>query len=715
MPTPNLNPTVTAAPTPPPPRRAAFLPTLNPIGPFPQPFGRYEVRQLLGRGGMGSVYLAHDSVLQVEVALKVPHPDLLADPYIREQVLHEARAGVRLVHPNICRVLDFGIFENTPYLSLQYIAGEPLSRCRPAGQSWWEPGEATNLVHTLATALSVAHAQGIIHRDLKPGNVLLTPPPERKPFLTDFGLALRLNTAEAHVPMEGEITGTLPYMPPEQVRVGLVPLGPGADIYSLGVILYELLTGRLPFNGPNYAEVIPQILQDEPLPPSKLRAGLDPALDAICLKALAKRVHDRFLSMDEFGDSLARASIASYLNAADAKQAPAPPRPVIGRDRIRFAFAGYGTTAPPAAVLRDRLFLDVGNDLRAGVLDHHHLVAFSGSTTSLLLNRPDLVEAAIAPDHRADEPFTIVLHEFPDLDCAASAFLATAYLTEQSFPAGADFLARYVDRVDEGSLGMSTVNPFSLYAAYHRLANRPLRPGASNAEYWQECVRGGMELIGYVLAQVASQGTALPDVDAFACPGLFTAEDRQFILADLQRYERKLLEARAHAQPIRLRLPGQYGGMLPVEALLVRDVQNEDDPERCLFFKDWARSDRQRCGNGQGFVALSVFSSEGIRQRRQCILSVTPDSRASLRGLGALLDEAEASRRRQANNGVDDRVTNPTTGEAKAPRPGYTNSDPWYDGRAHGFTIVDAPRSGTMLTADEIEAIFLQFGGESVK
>jgi hypothetical protein len=110
-------------------------------------------------------------------------------------------------------------------------------------------------------------------------------------------------------------------------------------------------------------------------------------------------------------------------------------------------------------------------------------------------------------------------------------------------------------------------------------------------------------------------------------------------------------------------------------------------------------------------VALSVFVSEGARQKRRCILSVTPDSGASLRGLGALLDETE-SRRRIELHGIDDRVTDLTTGAALAPRPGYGNADPWYDGRAHGYTIVDAPRSGTRLTADEIEALFLRFGGE---
>jgi hypothetical protein len=142
---------------------------------------------------------------------------------------------------------------------------------------------------------------------------------------------------------------------------------------------------------------------------------------------------------------------------------------------------------------------------------------------------------------------------------------------------------------------------------------------------------------------------------------------------------------------------------------LVRDVQSAGDPDRCLFFKDWARSDERRCPNGRGFVGLSVFTSASANETRRCILSVTPNSGASLRGLGGLLDQAEGKRRREVY-GVDDRVRDPATGQAKQPRPGYDNADPWYDGRAHAYTIVDAPRSGTLLTAEEIDDLFLRFG-----
>jgi hypothetical protein len=383
----------------------------------------------------------------------------------------------------------------------------------------------------------------------------------------------------------------------------------------------------------------------------------------------------------------------------------APQRPLVRRDRIRFAFAGHGERAP--SVLRDHLFLDVGGDLRPGVIDHHHLVAASGSTARLVLERPDLVDGAVAPDRKPDEPFTVVLHERPDLDAVASSFLAIAYLADGRPPPGAGLLARYTDRVDEGALGLTLANPFSLYSAFIRLIGRP--PPGSAAEHWERCVREGLTVTGYALEQAVGYGKDLGDIDAFACPGLFAEADREAVRADVGRYEQKLADPRTRARRARLRLPGRAGQTVEAEALLVRDVQNEDDPERCLFFKDWARSDSRRGGNGRGFVALSVFLSEGPRQKRRCILSVTPDSGASLRGLGTLLDEAEG-RRRSELYGVDDRARDPASGADLLPRPGYSNADPWYDGRAHAFTIIDAPRSGTRLTADEIETIFLTFG-----
>src|SRR5262245_20451525 len=215
------------------------MPPPNPVGPFPQSFGRYTIEAFLGRGGMGSVYRARDTVLDRQVALKIPRAEYVSDPQLAPLFQHEARAGASLTHETICRILDFGTIDDTPYLSMGYILGDRL----PTGEPW-EPAAAIRMVRTLALALAVAHGQAVIHRDLKPGNILVTP--EGEPVIMDFGLALCLNRADAQVPRPGEVYGTLRYMPPEQAQPGEEPIGSASDVYSLGVILYELLTGRVP-------------------------------------------------------------------------------------------------------------------------------------------------------------------------------------------------------------------------------------------------------------------------------------------------------------------------------------------------------------------------------------------------------------------------------------------------------------------------------------
>jgi serine/threonine protein kinase len=664
-----------------------------PEGPFPQPFGRYELLERLGAGGMADVYLAHDSVLDHRVAVKVPR--VAPDDHLRE-----ARAAARLNHPNLCRIFDCGSFENVAYLSMEYVPGRPLP-VRPLRP----PNETAELVRTLALALEHAHAQGVVHRDLKPGNILLTV--SGRPVITDFGLAVRLGSADLRLLPVEMVCGTPPYMAPEQVEPQRGAPGPATDIWALGVLLYELLTGHRPFAEESFFLLSRRILYEEPLSPAALRRGLDPALATICLRALKKQPGDRFLSMSEFAAALAR-----YLaDPHDDLNQQLPLRPVrIAADCIRFAFAGFGQAAPAASGPADRLYLDVGGDLRPGVLDHHNLSSSVGSTASLALRRPELMDAAVVPGRQPDDPFTIVLHQYPDLDGMLSAWLACVRLTTGSFPAAAEALARYADLVEAGALGMQLQQPFGLYAAYRRLTERlEGQPFDSVHERWQTCVRLGLRLADFMAEQVAA-GTPVAEIDAFACPGLFTEEDRKAILADAERYEAKLRQPRCQARQALLRLPGVFGGWVSVWGLLVRDVQNADDPERCSFFKDWARSDVRRCPNGHGYAALCVFMSEGARQPRRCILSVTPDSGATLRGLGELLDDAEAARRRVVH-GHDDRRRDPITGEPKSPRPGYGNSDPWYDGRGHGYTIVDAPNAGTVLTAEAIETLFLRFGG----
>ena len=574
----------------------------KPDGPFPQDFGRYELTRRLGRGAMGTVYLAHDRELDIDVALKIPHPDVLARPLARERFRREARAAARLAHPNLAWALDVNRFRGVDYLAMRYVPGVPLSESPPG-----EVLEAVVLTRTIALAMAAAHREGVVHRDLKPSNIIVTP--EGEPVVVDFGLALRLDPADPRITDEGMAVGTPLYMAPEQFwGEGGAP----ADIYSLGVILYRMLAGRPPFEDSDAIRLCERVQSEPPEPPSIRRSGLDPAIDAICLKALAKRPEDRFADMDEFAAVLGAhlsGSPTGLVPASGRRERHRPVRTMVRREAIRFAFVGMGELAPVGDAPRDRLYLDVGNDLRAGVIDHHQDAAPAGSTAGLVLAHPDLVAGSVNPRRGADDPFTIVLHAMPDLDCIASAYLAVAYLADGAFPQGAEALAHYVAKVDEGSVGLSRDNPFSLYSALMQRSNRLMRlPWNSDHERWRQVVASGLAVVEYVLRQVVTRGIALPAVDAFACPDLFEPDDRREVEADLDRYRRKLADLSTNARQARLALPGRYGGTVEVEALLARDVQNADDPDRCLFFKDWARSDAASGAGRRGqFAALCVF------------------------------------------------------------------------------------------------------------
>jgi hypothetical protein len=266
---------------------------------LPEQFGRYRIVRQLGAGGMGAVYLAEDTLLGRQVALKVPHLTG-ANPAVIERFYREARMAAGVEHPHLCPVYDVGQIDGVHYLTMPFIEGTPLSQKVGADRPW-PPRDAIELVRKLAVAIEVMHRRGLIHRDLKPGNVLLRP--DGEPVLMDFGLARSFTDQNQRLTGSGVPVGTPAYMSPEQVRGEQAALGPGTDVYSLGVILYELLTGAVPFVGPLHT-VFAQILHAAPAPPSAVRPGLGPELDAPCLKALAKNVEDRHGSMAEFAASL---------------------------------------------------------------------------------------------------------------------------------------------------------------------------------------------------------------------------------------------------------------------------------------------------------------------------------------------------------------------------------------------------------------------------
>jgi tetratricopeptide (TPR) repeat protein/predicted Ser/Thr protein kinase len=289
--------------------------------PLPARFGRYEIQRPLGRGGMGAVYLARDTQLNRLVALKVSLLD--GDAARARQFVREARAAAALQHPNICPVYDFGEIDGRHFITMAYLEGEPLSARVRRGPL--PVVEAVKLVRTLAEALDEAHRAGVVHRDLKPSNVMANA--KGQPVITDFGLA-RLLTATGGDSQSGQhMVGTPSYMAPEQVNGAAGTVGPAADIYALGVVLYELLTGARPFDGP-LGTLLARITTDDPQPPTRLRSDVDARLSAICLKALAKRPADRHPSMAAFA-----AALDEWL-AGPAKPAPAR--------RLRLAVVGLG-------------------------------------------------------------------------------------------------------------------------------------------------------------------------------------------------------------------------------------------------------------------------------------------------------------------------------------------------------------------------------------
>lgn len=301
----------------------------QPTSTFPETIGRYQIERILGQGAMGIVYLAHDPGLKRRVALKIPRFNPADGHEFMERFYREARTAANLRSPNICPVYDVGEINGSPFLTMAYIEGKTLSEyIRP--QSPQPERQVAGVVRKLAIALAEAHQHGIVHRDLKPANIMIDTKGE--PIIMDFGLAREMSgdVEATRLTHFGMMIGTPAYMPPEQVNGENERVGPCSDIYSLGVILYELLTGKIPFQGP-LAAVLGQILAVEPAPPSKHRPDLDPRLEAICLKLMSKRIEDRPETMTEVA-----AMITEYLRTprpAVAPAAAATPQPQPVREK----------------------------------------------------------------------------------------------------------------------------------------------------------------------------------------------------------------------------------------------------------------------------------------------------------------------------------------------------------------------------------------------
>lgn len=284
--------------------------------------GIYEIYGVLGSGGMGTVYLARDTLLERDVAIKVIHAHKLADPGVVPRFLAEARTMARVHHPNVVMIHAYGSRRGEPYLVMEYVPGTNLLQWqRQRGRL--TPAEAVDVLEALCRGVQAIHDVGAIHRDLKPGNVLIGP--AQRVAVTDFGLARSVAEHEPHA--HSVITGTPAYLAPELARSEvLVPeLATRIDIYALGVMAFELLTGQPPFAGPGLPGLLNQHAFEPPPRPSEVCPSLSPAFDAPLLQALAKAPADRTASAD-----VLRRGLLDALESATV--APRPPRVLVVDD-----------------------------------------------------------------------------------------------------------------------------------------------------------------------------------------------------------------------------------------------------------------------------------------------------------------------------------------------------------------------------------------------
>jgi serine/threonine-protein kinase len=340
----------------------------------------FRIDRLLGQGGMGSVYQATDVNLERQVALKVMHPHLSAQEPFQKRFLQEARAAASLDHPGLVRVLSFDLVDGQLILVMEFVTGgslrDYLNRLAEEGKTVEMP-EAISYSRQIADALHYAHQQGMTHRDIKPDNILMKPNLESegyRPLITDFGLA-KLAESNLHS-MSGQPVGTYAYMSPEQAAAERVDAR--ADIYSLGIMLFELVVGRLPYQPRSITEAI-RMHTREPLPkPSELRPGISTELERVIIKSLAKNPNDRYQTAGEMSRELQRltqpeaskpveppVSERAPTSAMPEPPAPAPaytpepPKPSqVGIDRLVI----YANNQPTRTIVLDKNIYVIGRD-----------------------------------------------------------------------------------------------------------------------------------------------------------------------------------------------------------------------------------------------------------------------------------------------------------------------------------------------------------------
>src|SRR5262245_24438275 len=264
--------------------------------------GRYELHRRLARGGMADVFLARDQLLDRPVAVKVLFPEFATDPSFVERFRREAQSAANLNHPNIVSVYDWGEEGGTYFIVMEYVDGRSLASILST-EGPLHPQRAAEVTSDIAAALGFAHRNGVIHRDVKPGNVLISPQGQVK--VADFGIARAMGAgSEDNLTQAGSVMGTATYFSPEQAQGS--HLDPRSDLYSLGVVLYEMVTGKSPFSGGSPVTIAYKHVQEQPVPPRQVNANVPADLDAIDMKLLAKSPAARYASAEDLRADLRR-------------------------------------------------------------------------------------------------------------------------------------------------------------------------------------------------------------------------------------------------------------------------------------------------------------------------------------------------------------------------------------------------------------------------
>ena len=446
-------------------------------------FGEYEILEELGAGGMGVVYKARQSKLKRIVAIKMIRSGELASSQDVQRFEAEAKAAARLSHPGIVSLHEVGIHHGHHFYTMDYVEGGSLSqlhRDKPI-----ESRRAATLVRGLAESMSYAHEQGIVHRDLKPANILLTT--EGTPRITDFGLAKRMRTEEeSYAPTmteSGQILGTAGYMSPEQAAGKSQLVGPPADIYSLGAVLYALLTSRAPFVGETPSQTILQVLHNEPVSPRALNADVPRDLETICLKCLQKEPHKRYGTAKGLADDL-----TLYLEGK-----PVRARPVSSVERgWRWCRRNVVLTALMVMIMLVAFCSPL-------LLLHHLMTLVDGVQDARGAMQPKMIDEL----HRYPDPLVkrVLVHRFHN-ESDLHRKRSIAYALASFGVVETEFLVSQIDSIDEADTG-NLIDALARDQITSLAALRAAAVGCTIQKRWRE-----KSQLGIVALQLGDSGTA---------------------------------------------------------------------------------------------------------------------------------------------------------------------------------------------------------------